>query len=125
MLKNINAMATIAVRDVKAAREFYQGKLGLAATDSGEPSVLALQSGASTIMIYQSQYAGTNKATSATWAVGEGIEGIVKSLKAQGVSFEHYDLPDTTRQGDVHVSGGRKVAWCKDPDGNILCLVNG
>jgi hypothetical protein len=29
-----------------------------------------------------------------------------------------------TRQGDVHLGGGTKVAWFKDPDGNILSLVD-
>jgi hypothetical protein len=46
-------------------------------------------------------------------------------LKAKGVSFEHYDLPGLTVQGDLHVGQGIKVAWFKDPDGNILSLVSG
>jgi len=40
------------------------------------------------------------------------------------VTFERYDLPGTTREGDVHVTGELKVAWFKDPDGNIHSLVN-
>ena len=48
----------------------------------------------------------------------------MKALKAKGVAFEHYDLPDTTRKGDVHLAGKLKVAWLKDPDGNILALVS-
>jgi hypothetical protein len=39
------------------------------------------------------------------------------------VTFEHYDLPNLTRQGDVHVAGPMKTAWFKDPDGNIFSLV--
>jgi catechol 2,3-dioxygenase-like lactoylglutathione lyase family enzyme len=122
MLKDANVMPTIAVKDLAAARRFYVDKLGLQATDSGEPGVLALRSGNSTLMVYESQYAGTNKATAATWSVGKEIEKIVQDLKASGVSFEHYDMPDTRLQGDIHVSGDMKVAWFKDPDGNILCL---
>jgi hypothetical protein len=34
-------------------------------------------------------------------------------------------MPDMTREGDIHVCGDMKVAWFKDPDGNILCLANG
>ena len=48
----------------------------------------------------------------------------VRTLKETGVSFEHYDLPDMTRRGDVHVSGEMKAAWFKDPDGNILAVVS-
>lgn len=124
MLKDANVMATVAVKNLAVARPFYEGKLGLEATDGGEPGVLALRSGNSMLMVYESQYAGTNKATAATWTVGKEIEGLVQDLKARGVSFEHYDLPDTRLEGDIHVSGDMKVAWCKDPDGNILCLAS-
>jgi catechol 2,3-dioxygenase-like lactoylglutathione lyase family enzyme len=125
MLKDANVMATVAVKDLAAARRFYVDKLGLAPTDGGEPGVMALRSGGATLLVYESQYAGTNKATAATWTVGREIDGIVQALKAQGVPFEHYEMPGTTLQGDVHVAGDMKVAWFKDPDGNILCLANG
>jgi len=125
MLKQSTAMATIAVKDVDAARKFYEGQLGLEPVAS-EPGMLILRSADSTVMVYQSEYAGTNKATSATWNVAVDIEELVRTLQARGVPFLHYDgLPDTTRRGDVHVSGDRKVAWCHDPDGNILCLAHG
>ena len=38
--------------------------------------------------------------------------------------FEHYDLPDTTLEGDVHIAADFKAVWFKDPDGNILNLIN-
>jgi hypothetical protein len=68
-------------------------------------------------------FAGTNHATALTWTVDD-VDDVVRTLKSKGVTFEHYDLPDTRRQGDVHVSGDLKVAWFKDPDGNILSVVN-
>ena len=76
-------------------------------------------------MVYQSQYAGTNKATAATWDVGGDIEKTVQALKAKGIAFEHYEMPGMTLKGDVHVGGDMKVAWFKDPDGNIHALVSG
>jgi extradiol dioxygenase family protein len=124
MLKDSNAMATIAVKDVNVARKFYVDQLGLESVASSEPSVLTLRSGSSVVIVYESQYAGTNQATAATWTVGDNIDNLVQTLKARGVSFEHYDWPGSTRQGDIHVSGAMKVAWCKDPDGNILCFAN-
>jgi hypothetical protein len=45
-------------------------------------------------------------------------------LKGKGVRFEHYDFPNTKRDGDVHVFGELKAAWFKDPDGNILSIVS-
>lgn len=120
-----DATATIAVKDAKSARKFYEGTLGLKVVDDQMPEALVYQSGSSKILVYQSKYAGTNKATAATWEVGDDIEKIVQALKAKGVSFEHYDLPPMTLKGDVHVGGGMKAAWFKDPDGNILALVSG
>jgi hypothetical protein len=52
------------------------------------------------------------------------VEGVVRALKAKGVTFEHYDMPDTKREGDIHVSGDMKAAWFEDPDGNILNIIN-
>lgn len=124
MLANKDAIATIPVKDTKAAKKFYEGALGLKPAPTQEPGVLSYKSGNSTVLVYESRYAGTNKATAATWVVGD-VEGEVRDLKAKGISFEHYDLPETTRKGDVHVSGKTQVAWFKDPDGNILSLVNG
>jgi catechol 2,3-dioxygenase-like lactoylglutathione lyase family enzyme len=118
-------MATVAVKDLRAARTFYEGALGLKPVPSGESTVLGFKSGGATIMVYESQFAGTNKATAVTWAVGTELDQIVKTLKRKGVTFEHYDMPGTTREGDVHVSGKVRVAWFKDPDGNILSIVNG
>ena len=124
MLGDKDASATIAVRDMSVARKFYETTLGLKKSDSSGPEVASYKSGASRVLVYESQYAGTNKATAATWHVGDDIEGVAQALKAKGVVFEHYDFPNTTRKGDVHVFGALKAAWFKDPDGNILQMVN-
>ncbi len=124
MLGGKDAAATLAVRDLPRARDFYERTLGLEPLQDDMGSVL-YKSGSSMLLVYPSEYAGTNKATAATWAVGDDFEAIVQDLTAKGVSFEHYDdLPDTTREGDVHVMGGIKGVWIKDPDGNILSLIN-
>ena len=124
MLVENNAAATIAVRDTDAARKFYQDTLGLKPGPNKEDGVLAFQSGESSVLVYKSQFAGTNKATAATWFVGDDIDGIVAELKKKGISFEHYDMPNVERRGDLHIAGDMKAAWFKDPDGNILSLVN-
>ena len=124
MLGNKDAMATIAVKDIAIAKKFYEEKLGLQALESAQESVLSYQSGKTVMVVYVSQYAGTNRATSATWAVGDDFDSIMQTLKAKGVTFEHYDLPGLVREGDVHVAGTFKGAWFKDPDGNILHILN-
>jgi hypothetical protein len=91
----------------------------------GKPGGDHLQERQRDVVVYRSAIAGTNQATSATWALGEEFDGIVRSLKQAGIAFEHYDMPDGRRDGDVHVFGDFKAAWFKDPDGNILHVNNG
>jgi catechol-2,3-dioxygenase len=81
MLADKDAMATIAVKDLAAAKKFYQKKLGFSPTGTEEGGVVTLRSGNSTIVVYESQFAGTNKATSATWGVGKEMDFIVQTLK--------------------------------------------
>ena len=123
MLRNTDAIATIGVKDLHAAARFYEETLGLSRAAVEGDEAIAYTSGDSTINVYRSSFAGTNKATALTWAV-DNVEDEVRALKARGVKFEHYDLPNTTRNGDVHVAGNIHVAWFKDPDGNILSAVN-
>jgi catechol 2,3-dioxygenase-like lactoylglutathione lyase family enzyme len=125
MLSSKNAVATVAVRKLDAARRFYEGTLGLPVTGTEGDEVVAFRSGGSSLFVYRSQYAGTNRATAVTWVVGDEVDAIVRHLKAKGVAFEHYDLPGMKREGDVHVGGGIRTAWFKDPDGNVLSIVNG
>ncbi|MDQ6801617.1 MAG: VOC family protein [Acidobacteriota bacterium] len=123
MLGDKNAVATIAVKDVKAARKFYEGKLGLKLV-SDQMGNATYKTGNTTMLVYKSDYAGTNKATSATWVVDD-VEDLVKTLKAKGVVFEHYDLPGLARNGDIHSAGKLRLAWFKDPDGNIHHIISG
>ncbi len=125
VLAGKEAMATVAVRDIKSAKRFYGDTLGLRLTESQESEALTYQTGSSKLLVYRSQYAGSNQATAATWTIGNDMEKVVQSLKGKGVKFEHYDMPGMTLKGDIHVANGFKVAWFKDPDGNIHALVSG
>jgi catechol 2,3-dioxygenase-like lactoylglutathione lyase family enzyme len=127
MLGDKNVAATLPVRDMDAARDFYENTLGLSLLEGGpeDPEAVTYRSGGSAVLVYRSNYAGTNQATAATWAVGDDFDWIVEGLRGKGVTFERYDdLPGTTREGDVHLIGDLKAVWFKDPDGNILNLVD-
>jgi catechol 2,3-dioxygenase-like lactoylglutathione lyase family enzyme len=124
MLGGREAMVVLAVKNLETARAFYEGTLGLTVTGNEGAEVLIFKSGPTTINVYRSEFAGTNQATAVTWAVGEDLESIVEALKGKGVSFEHYEMPGITRSGEVHIAGHMKTAWFKDPDGNILNLIN-
>ena len=125
MLADKNTAANIAVKDLGRAQKFYEGTLGLKESGREGEELIAYESGNSMIFVYRSDYAGTNKATCMTWIVGDEVEQVARALKAKGVAFEHYDMPGMKLEGDVHVGHGMKVAWFKDPDGNILNIASG
>ncbi|HZV66318.1 MAG TPA: VOC family protein [Telluria sp.] len=125
MLGDKDAIANIAVKDLKVASRFYEGTLGLRKLSSEGEELITYRSGSTNVNVYRSQYAGTNKATALSFVVGEELEALVAELKAKGITFEHYDMPELKREGDVYSGGDMRVAWFKDPDGNILNLVTG
>ena len=122
MLGARTAVANIAVKDLDRAKDFYTDTLGLKQVEAEGDEVLVLESGDSQVNVYRSEFAGTNKATAVSWEVDD-IDSEVKTLRDKGVAFEHYDMPGLKLEGDVHVGDGLKVAWFKDPDGNILNLI--
>jgi catechol 2,3-dioxygenase-like lactoylglutathione lyase family enzyme len=124
LLGDSQAVATIPVTDTARAKAFYEGLLGLELNEA-RPGVATYKSGGSVLYVYQTDKAGTNKATAATWPVAD-VDAVVAELKSRGVAFERYDdLPNTEMRGDIHVNGAMKAAWFKDPDGNILSIVSG
>jgi len=122
MLGTRNAVANLAVSDIDRAKHFYTETLGLRQVDNEGDEMFMLKSGDSTVNVYRSDYAGTNEATAVTWEVDD-IDAEVADLKGKGVAFEHYDMEGLDLKGDVHVGEGMKIAWFKDPDGNILNIV--
>lgn len=123
MLGRSDATPMLAVKDLDRARKFYEDKLGLKEVDDfGEGFML--KSGDTKLSVYKSEFAGTNKATLLTFDV-EDIEAEVRELKDKGISFEHYDVEGLKPEGDIYRGEGMKTAWFKDPDGNILNIVNG
>ena len=124
MLADSTAVANVAVKDLEVAKRFYEDILGLPEIGREMDELVMYRSGNSTLNVYRSEFAGTNKATAVTWSIGDAFDRTVAALKDKGVRFEHYEMPGATMDGDVHVFGDVRVAWFKDPDGNILNLVN-
>jgi catechol 2,3-dioxygenase-like lactoylglutathione lyase family enzyme len=123
MLGSKSAAATLPVGDLQSARNFYENVLGLTPVQEmgGASGAVLYKAGDSVVLVYQSEYAGSNKGTAATWAAGDDFDAIVEDLRQKGVTFEHYDdLEGTTRDGDVHSFEGMRAVWFKDPSGNVL-----
>ena len=121
MLDQADVQPMLPVRDLKAAERFYEEILKLKKVSSMPDTASVYQSGSTKLCVYRSDFAGTNKGTAALWEVKD-VEKTVSDLKAKGVKFEHYEMPGLTLKGDIHSAGDFKVAWFKDPGGNILSV---
>ena len=120
MLKDHDSSAILAVGDLDRARAYYGDMLGLELAQEGkEEGVLVYRTGATRLIVYRSEFAGTNRANAVVWGVGDALDAIVAALEEKGAAFEHY--PDIGRlEGNIHHAGGAKLVWLRDPDGNIL-----
>jgi catechol 2,3-dioxygenase-like lactoylglutathione lyase family enzyme len=123
MLSNYEVCAYAPVRDIERGRRFYEGVLRQRPVDQNEGGVLYECANGSKFFMYRSDGAGTSKASTLFWNVPD-VEKEVAELKSRGVVFEHYDgMEGMTMKGDVAVADRTKAAWFKDPDGNILALI--
>lgn len=125
MLKDHDASAIVAVRDMERARRFYAETLGLEPVGAGGDGPMIFRTGATRLCVYPSEFAGTNQANAVVWGVGGALEGLVADLRRKGVAFERYDLEGATFADGVHRFGDFRAAWFRDPDGNILHLNSG
>lgn len=129
-IKTTRAIVTLAVTDLERARRFYGDTLGFTELETpatgGEEALVYELSQDSYIYVYERPTPSGSTATACEFAV-QDVEGTVKALKQQGVTFEEYDLPEMgirTKDGVATMEDGLKTAWLKDPDGNILAIGN-
>lgn len=107
--------------DSKKAREFYEGKLGFQFV-SDDPFALVVRAGNTKIRVAKVPKDFTPAAfTILGWEV-QNIEVVVAWLKDRGVTCEKYPFIQDSELGIWTAPGGDRVAWFKDPDGNILSL---
>ena len=116
--------AIVAVSDLDRARRFYGETLGLEAQDKEGRETIAFKTGDTMLMVYRSQFAGTNKANAAVWGAGDDFDAIADALRANGVTFEEYPGMGMEIDRGVHRMDEVKAVWFKDPDGTILHVNN-
>ena len=122
MLRDHNPVATLAVKDLSAAATFYEAKLGFSRQEGVEGGIL-FTAGDGYFFLYESQYAGTNKATALSFQVPRNqFDAEVDGLRRAGVTFETFEMEGLTWQDGVASmpDGGPRAVWFKDPDGNFL-----
>lgn len=122
MLQDSPMYAYLPAQDVTRARALYEQKLGLAPKVENAGGVIYEFADHTGCFLYPTPNAGTSRASQAYWAVKD-IEREVRELQARGVRFEEYDLPGMTFRNGIAEGVGGKAAWFKDPEGNILALI--
>jgi predicted enzyme related to lactoylglutathione lyase len=126
MLKNNKVFSSFSVDDIKKAKEFYSKTLGLEATEDADmQGMLTIHlKGGNNIMLYAKDNHSPASFTVLNFNV-KGVEKTVDELTTKGVKFEIYNEPDlkTNAKGILENDNGPKIAWFKDPAGNILSVV--
>ena len=120
MLENSMMVGFIATSMPELSKRFYKELLGLVLIEE-TPYAIVLESKNAIIRIQKTEQVFPPPYTSLGWEV-ENITGIVRSLSDSGVQFEMYEGLKQDQLGVWDVPGGSKVAWFKDPDGNLLSL---
>ena len=123
MFREAETFCSFSVDDLKRAKDFYGGTLGLDVSETKEGLELTLEG--NSVFIYPKPNHTPASFTVLNFSVDD-IEEAVAELDRLGLPREHYDLPDlkTDNQGIMR-GQGPKIAWFKDPAGNILSVIEG
>ena len=120
MLSSAQLVAFVPAKDQRRARSFYEGKLGLTFV-SEDPFALVLDANGVRIRVANVPDFKPAQFTILGWQVSD-IEKVVTELQTKGIVFEKYGFKDQDERGIWSAPGGSKVAWFKDPDGNVLSI---
>ena len=120
MLKDANVIAFVPTKDRATARAFYGETLGLALQGEDE-FALTYTAGGTTLRITEVPNFEPLPFTLVGWLVDD-IAAAVQTLSGNGVAFEYFDGMPQDKYGIWSTPDGARVAWFKDPDGNMLSV---
>lgn len=119
MLDTFPVFAVLPSSDLDRARTWYRDHLGMDPTKEDPGGLWYSCADGSWLVVTRSQFAGTARNTAASFQV-TGIADLMARMRANGVVFEDYDLPDFSTVDGLFTWGGYRAAWFKDADGNII-----
>lgn len=120
-LNSCNIVGFIPIVDVDRARTFYRDVLGLRHLGDELPYALVFESNGIMLRLAISKERPNTTGTILGWQVSDAVEA-VQSLKRAGVTFERYGFVQQDESDIWTTPTGAKVAWFKDPDGNLLSV---
>jgi catechol 2,3-dioxygenase-like lactoylglutathione lyase family enzyme len=113
-------MAFVATKDPAHSKAFYEGKLGLRLV-ADESFSLVFDANGTMLRVQKVHEVAPMKYTALGWEVPD-IRAAIDDLTAEGVAMEQFGLFPQDDLGIWTADDGTKVAWFKDPDGNLLSL---
>jgi catechol 2,3-dioxygenase-like lactoylglutathione lyase family enzyme len=120
MLDSAKLVGFVGTTDYDQARAFYEGRLGCEVL-SADQFAMAVRLGGHQIRIVKIPNFSPVRNTVLGWEVSD-IEGVVQWLQGRGVDLEKYPFIQDRELGIWTTPNGDKVAWFKDPDGNVLSV---
>lgn len=120
MLNDKKIMAFLATTDYDKARAFFEGVLGLRFV-SNDGFAMVLDANGTMIRVSKVPDFKPFPFTVLGWQVTD-IENVVSEMTKKGVSFERFGFFEQDQLGIWTAPSGDKVAWFKDPDGNVLSV---
>jgi len=120
MLAPSKVIGFVPTKDAPKARAFYEDQLGFQFVGD-DPFALVMRAGQTMIRIAKAQDCNPAPYTVLGWEVRD-IEAVVRWLQERGVAFERYPFVQDRELGIWTAPNGNKVAWFKDPDGNVLSV---
>ena len=121
MLSSASVTTMLPVKDIARARAFYEGCLGLRPGGFRADGKFVYVVGGSTLALFPKPEGTKADHTAISFRVDD-IAASIGELKRAGVVFEDYDFPGLKTVNHVCVLGAEKAAWCKDTEGNYLCI---
>jgi catechol 2,3-dioxygenase-like lactoylglutathione lyase family enzyme len=120
MLTDAKMIGFILTKDYERARAFYEGQMGFEFV-SHDRFALVMRAGGNMVRIVKMPEFVPLQSTVLGWEVAD-VEAAVSWLAERGVGFEKYPWVQDKERGIWTTPGGDKVAWFKDPDGNVLSV---
>ncbi len=120
MLDKAPVTTMLPVIDLHRARHFYETRLGLRPLGSSRDGKFQYACGDATLPLFPKPE-GTKAEYTAVSFRDAAVEAEIADLESRGVVFENYDFPGLKTVDHVCLLGSEKVAWFKDPQGNLLC----
>jgi catechol 2,3-dioxygenase-like lactoylglutathione lyase family enzyme len=120
-LNQYNIIAFVPIVDVGRAKAFYRDTLGLRLVAEEPPFALEFDANGIMLRLVMAEKMPAGFGTVLGWQVPD-IVAAVQGLLARGVVFERYEHMPQDALGIWSTPTGAKVAWFKDPDGNVLSV---